>query len=385
MGLVDVGSYFLCRTHSFAADRHHSTGASLHRLAAVARHEFGPIANFTVSAMYRVGGALSVVHHMGGVESMRDLIWHSICHGTGYRDFVAFASAGKDLRQLNGIVPRQQRISYREWTNCAFGSDRVDDKRTCNSILREIGIPAPVQHPWHPVTLWQDIHGYLKLYVPGTPADRDIVIKTRTGDQGAEVWLARTAESRGRRIQRSTPLVQEITHHADNDNLVFEDRLRSPRVHVDGSRERPLPTLRIVTSLLHSPEPEVLCCVLNIGAFDGIVSNYRQGGQKYAIFARGTCRGSRAEFAPLEDHGFDNSLLRESVEMCQIAHQAFPCVGTIGWDVGLSVRGAVILEGNSRWGMNVPQLVPGFPMLNYFENSNFRERLGFRKGARSLP
>ncbi|MBN2861769.1 MAG: hypothetical protein JXN62_01315, partial [Bacteroidales bacterium] len=69
--------------------------------------------------------------------------------------------------------------------------------------------------------------------------------------------------------------------------------------------------------------------------------------------------------------GFAIPMMAEAKELVLKAAGLMPGLRLIGWDVGISENGPVLIEGNSDYGINSNDLMYG----GYMSNSNFRKVL----------
>lgn len=133
-------------------------------------------------------------------------------------------------------------------------------------------------------------------------------------------------------------------------------------------------TLRIVTIWNRNKGiPELLSAGgLRIGG-GGTVDNWAQGGlfvgidqsgrlQKYGYYKPGKHVPCKADRQPQTGFVFENMEIpfyRESVDLVKRAHSFLSEVFSIGWDVALTDRGPIIIEGNDDWEITLMQMVAG--------------------------
>ena len=333
------------------------------------------------SLLYGVKGAADVWRHrqaVGRDHPLLDAMFMALRTSCDSRDITALRNCGgRDLASLRGVVPRARRTEYRDWNNCAVAAALVDDKARCNRRLRAAGIEAPRQILLDAGTqVWtapEDVThgnprtpGALRFSHPDVPYATSWMLKDRYGLQGESVWVARA----GHTPRTGDRALEDLVRAG---RLVAEELLR-PDDWFAQSGDTALPTMRVVTSKLRE-RTETTGMVLFRGGVGAVAANRRQGGTAHLVHEDGSCgdgldalgenRGPCAYVLPM-------SWAEAIRDMCTEAHDLFPCVGSVGWDVGLSDRGPVVLEGNPNWGMNVPQLMPGRLMLEEFRATRFR-------------
>ncbi len=290
------------------------------------------------------------------------------------RDIAALGKCGgRNLAALHGVVPRARRTEYRDWNNCAVAAALVNDKAECNRRLTAAGIRVPYQTSLGPgAMVWSVTHtggmtrGMLEFFDAKVPLGTHWMLKDRYGLQGDSVWAARAVDGPG----GGRPELRDLLL---SGRLVAEELLR-PEEWFAREGDTALPTLRVVTSRLREGT-EAMGMVLFRGAPGTIAANRRQGGTAHLVHDDGSCEDGLDAWGANRgrcSYVLPPSRARTARRMCIEAHDLFPCVGSIGWDVGLSDRGPVLLEGNPNWGMNVPQLMPGRPMLEEFKSARFR-------------
>ncbi|WP_307661101.1 sugar-transfer associated ATP-grasp domain-containing protein [Streptomyces sp. V1I1] len=327
------------------------------------------------SLLYGVKGGTDVWRHRQAISQdhpLLDAVLMALRTSCDSRDIAALRKCGRrDLAALRGVVPRARRTEYRDWNNCAVAAALVNDKLECNRRLRAVEIEAPHQTGLGPGTrVWAggegDVPGTLEFSHPAIPHGTRWMLKDRYGLQGESVWVARASH----RPEKRSPVLEGLTR---SGRLVAEELLR-PDDWFATSGDTALPTMRVVTSKLRG-RTEVAGMVLFRGAPGAVAANRRQGGTAHLVHEDGSCGDGLDAQGRDQDtctYKLPTSQARTLRRMCTAAHDLFPCVGSIGWDVGLSDRGPLILEGNPNWGMNVPQLMPGRPMLEEFMTTRFR-------------
>jgi hypothetical protein len=331
------------------------------------------------SLIYGTTGVISVARHrheLSGQTPIMAAMLTAARTGCDIRDF-------RSLRRnhigspahLHRIVPRPRRREHREWNNCAVGAGLVNDKGHCNRVVGDGGLPVPEQHriDTRCVVTASGPNGSLVLHGSGLEPGRPWVLKGRLGLQGDAIWLAASSGTApaGRGESELSGRINALIRAGQ----VVAEEFLEPAAWFRDQGDTALPTIRVVTSKL-SGTTESLGMVLFRGNPGAIVVHRRAGGIAHPLLADGTWgRGADKDGrlhgtcdSPVDDH------MRSELErICVRAHDLFPCVGTIGWDVGWSSRGFFLLEGNPNWGMDIPQFLPGRPLLGHFRASRFRE------------
>ena len=133
-----------------------------------------------------------------------------------------------------------------------------------------------------------------------------------------------------------------------------------------------LPTLRVVTCLDEGGLPEACDLALRLSAGGPRpVDNFNAGNLVLGIDEQGYCgvawRSAGGRPVALERHPATGAKimgaavpdLGEAIALAVRAHRAFADFTVIGWDVGLTCAGPVLVEGNWNPGTDILQLVSG--------------------------
>lgn len=205
----------------------------------------------------------------------------------------------------------------------------------------------------------------------------DGAIRLGNGDFGQ--WLARE-RSRNRIVQQCL----------------------APHSSVAAMSPGALPTLRIVTCLDENGAPEVTETMLRLSLADDRAADNFNADNLVAAVDKATGRIGRAlrragnGFVEHAAHpttgapiaGTRLELLEQACALAIAGHRLFGDFVVIGWDIGLSSDGAVMIEGNWNPGVNVVQLVHGRPIGETRLGALYRfhlERAAAGRWAAALP
>ena len=151
---------------------------------------------------------------------------------------------------------------------------------------------------------------------------------------------------------------------ADQDYLVQPLLLNHPEVRGLGSADR-LTTVRLITG--HDGRQP--------GATAAVLEMPRPDAEKRWWLApvdcrRGTLLPRPGVLSLLKEEDLRPDLggkvipcWQETLDLCLRAHELFPEVAAIGWDVALTPDGPVLLEGNFNWNVAPWQALSGVPLL----------------------
>lgn len=142
--------------------------------------------------------------------------------------------------------------------------------------------------------------------------------------------------------------------------------------HLQGLSPGALPTLRIVTCRNETGAPESCVTILRLGSGATPVDNFNAGGLAVRLDDSGHCEvafranGSAADTISAHPEtgaqiiGHEVPDLKEAVALSEQAHCTLPQgYAVVGWDIGLTDRGPMLIEGNWNPGTDIIQLVDG--------------------------
>lgn len=153
-----------------------------------------------------------------------------------------------------------------------------------------------------------------------------------------------------------------------------------------------LHTARIITYL--KPQPVLIDAVLRVGNGQSGADNLGQGGIAVPInLEAGRCEQGTILLKGLpqriDDHPVTGARMTGTVlpdwdnacELAKLAAQKFPMMKTIGWDVGLTTEGPILVEANSTYDLTLNQIArrKGILTTRWGEAYN-RERAQRRSG-----
>jgi hypothetical protein len=135
-----------------------------------------------------------------------------------------------------------------------------------------------------------------------------------------------------------------------------------------------LPTMRIVTMRNEENGFEIVTRILRVGGGTHAVDNFNRGGLAALTAPDGSLGaffrhrngstpeavGSHPASAATLPHFLPKDLVNDVDRLASTAHSALvPDHAIVGWDIGLSDAGAILIEGNWNPGTNISQLLSG--------------------------
>ena len=261
------------------------------------------------------------------------------------------------IRNLVTFLPRLNRV---------VDALVAHDKGRFGAECKRLGLPAAVLIAEFSdgKVVWRHAAG------EGLPR-KDLFVKMALGykGKGAERW---TYDVDGRYrshndvVLTESQLVDRFLKSSKRSPYVVEERLFN---HPDlpGSRDGALNTIRVISCRAPEGRAEYISAWLKMSTGGAIVDGITQGAV-YSPIDRdsGTLGLGRMESPispPIERHPDTGEMIvgtqlpywEEVVSMCLRAHDEFPPLAVIGWDVALTRDGPVFAEGNPMPGTWTPQ------------------------------
>lgn len=161
-------------------------------------------------------------------------------------------------------------------------------------------------------------------------------------------------------------LLENLREHADHDSFVFQERALGHAALRELSGSTALQTVRVITLAVGKDEVESLMAVLKLGG-DGAVDNFNLGrtGGLFAEVELASGRlvrawgaaGNPPGLSALTRHPVTESELSgfivphwtEMLALVERSARAFLPLRTLGWDVGITADGPLIIEANAWW------------------------------------
>lgn len=187
-----------------------------------------------------------------------------------------------------------------------------------------------------------------------------LILKCVTGWCGQTVWKVSA--------ERIKDVVCSLT---DGETYIVQPIVKN-HPSLDVLNSSCLNTLRIVTYIDRMTRRAMLWDngFIRIGG-GGDVDNFWAGGVAIPINKDGTlqadgitarpnhtmCRLKKSPTTGVLFAGYKIPFYLDAVKLCLQAHSLFPRVKSIGWDVGITENGPILIEGNHDWGNDIVQVV----------------------------
>jgi hypothetical protein len=276
---------------------------------------------------------------------------------------------------------------FKPIANSSHQSFFLEDKWASHHFFKSLGIPVPytyglyhphygVDHSGEKFNTPEDIEKLLKQTGPS-----DIILKPRGGIQGRNI-ISVNLDYFNNHVNVNSGYEQiafdnfisrlSINSFQEYKNsyqgwIIQETVNQHERLAVFNPSS--LNTVRIVTFVNASDDCEVHCALLRMGRKGKTTDNWSQGGIASHIDI-GTGIAGPGFLKPTfgtglySKHPDTNATIKgeiipfwqSTLDLCRRAALALPGARSVGWDVGITSKGPILIEGNADWGMIMMQI-----------------------------
>jgi hypothetical protein len=283
------------------------------------------------------------------------------------------------------LYPRDGREAVMDQLEINRGFERVGNYRNEAAVLRDkaafqealtrAGVPTVPDS-----TLLRATDGVdaIRALLMGVAVGSGVFIKPADGhgghgaaawQRGTDGWLGSDSEEIS-----TDDLAAYIKKRLNQYTILLQPRLRNHEDLRDFSVVG-LSTLRVVTLRNYDGSVECVGAALRIPLGDSITDNMCSGGAAAGVSLDGILSAARTESRPHADitvhpdtgrriAGETLPFFAEMVELACSAHELFPTIRSIGWDVATCESGPLIIEANSGWSGDVMQIGHQRPLLD---------------------
>jgi Sugar-transfer associated ATP-grasp len=298
-------------------------------------------------------------------------LWAAMRHNILPGEYLAYALWKPDHRaNIDNYLYSHESSRLLRLLNRPCQPDPIDDKMAFHEMCMAHTIPTP------PILAAFGPSRNLLEFESGRPPERDLFVKPRMGlaGEGAERfrWHGGAFESdRGCRL-RPEDLDGYLATRAENEKrtlLVQPVLLNHPGLHVDTNAA--LATVRLVTGRSADGDVVPIYGFIYFARPDAIMAKGGHialidvaSGQLMSAPPKGIWGAKLFSYHQFTDDSrmlpdWDAALLHTKV-----AHHACPNFVFVGWDIALTDRGPMLLEGNAGWSADEYQSLTGEPLGN---------------------
>ncbi len=336
--------------------------------------------NVGVAAWLRQARRVRAVHGVSVAAQAWGIAYYWARLGTRRREYYLY-------RLYDPARPRSARLSVLSNARWEGLVDRinprpyqylVNDKTAFGTMLDRFGIATP--------TVYDVFDVRRRMFLSGQPAadagafvahlrrvaGSGIVVKDEEGRQGHHVYVVRAIDD-----DRVELPDRHLTHEefyvalcaSRVHRFLVQERLR-PHPLLRPMAGETLPTVRVVSYIDETGTPRLLRASLRIPREDSGVDNFSAGNLAAPVdlatgmLGRGLERetGRWHAMHPLTTAPIEGFVLPDwtaAVTLVTRAALVMERLPTVGWDVAITTRGPALIEGNSRYQLNVIQMPHG--------------------------
>ncbi len=291
---------------------------------------------------------LQLVHEESGknrVWLFLDMVYSMFKYGVGYLDYMTFGYAfiKKDKRltfmNMDDNIAMVRRLNARE------AYDVFDDKAVFYRTFKDL-----LGRPY--VDLRDGFEGF------------------QTFCEGREHFFAKEPVSFGglgvKKVTLGNRPIQEIYDELTEEKLYLAEETIVQHPEMNKLCARSVNTIRVCTVLSDNGNPHVVYVLIRIGSGKNDVDNVSSGGMYTLLSENGEithpafCDKTVTYYTEHPANGFPLigfkvPYFEEAIALCKQAALVEPRMRYIGWDIAITERGPVIVEGNNLPGYDMPQ------------------------------
>lgn len=184
--------------------------------------------------------------------------------------------------------------------------------------------------------------------------------------RGAIVLIKKENEFNFTHVVRGTIDLEKFLEITKNRAFFIQDYIEQHEA-LKALNPSSLNTIRIITTKFNK-KPQILCAGLRIGKNSKtIVDNVSKGGclvgidektgklQKYGFFSDKRAITKHPE-SKIKFEGYQVPFWKECVQAAKKLQAMSPGYTSVGWDIAITPKGPILIEGNATWGEFIPNL-----------------------------
>jgi hypothetical protein len=299
----------------------------------------------------------------------------------------------RDVTNILDYVPNRLSGKIAQYFNDGRLKHVLDNKLYFYLFYSNLGIPTPKvlafnhQHLFtaneepHAINNLDDFTRFVSnLFITNMDLDCLFLKRTYASSSGRNIFLLRAEQ-----VVKSDPILAGIYENVVGSEFIFQQKVRQ---HPELDRLNPssLNTMRIDTFIDRFGNVEIISGFLKMSTNNSPVDNNISGGcgvginlstgrlkkdGYYKLRIKGVEILRRHPITGVIFENFQVPHVEEAIKLVKEAASLMPGLRLVGWDVGFSDEGPVIIEGNSDYGINSNDLMYG----GYFANEQFRKVL----------
>ncbi len=312
-----------------------------------AKYLFGRIISMNYGKFFKY---INKIHRRNGKNRILiiiDVIYCGLVHQSGYTDYDLFRMDEMSSKERKTILTRGRNNVFIKYFNNPQYFNLFYEKNLFNEKFKDF-----LGRDW---MLLDDNYDEFRELIK----DKDYIMgKPINGTHGDGIEKIKIAEYSPEELynyllKKKLLLIEEVIEQNETMNELYPDAIN---------------TIRMIT-LAHEDKATILAAYLRIGNGGRHVDNFNSGGMVAPIDVKtGAIKfpaldkpGNLYEIHPQTGTkivGFEipswNDILKFSKDLALVCNE----VGMVGWDIGLTPKGPVIVEGNEYPGHDIYQLPP---------------------------
>lgn len=299
--------------------------------------------NLNYGNMFKIAKKISKKTNKKSITIVFDMIKCGIKYQAGYYDYQEFEFYLLNANQRKTYLTRGKNDAIVKKYNKKDYWYKFDDKAIFNKNFKEFVKRKHIDLRNCSKLEFEDFMTGIE-YIIAKPINGD-------GGKGIEIFESFEPDLYHRLITNKQYLVEEVIKQHEKLNELYNKSVN---------------TLRIFT-FLKDGVPYVLQSILKIGN-GGVIDNFSSGGMYTFLDENGKVivpaidqQDNIYETHPISNKkiiGFEVPMFQEAIEMVKEAAKVVPEIAYVGWDVAITDKGPVVIEGNCYPG--VFQIKPSF-------------------------
>jgi hypothetical protein len=299
----------------------------------------------------------------------------------------------RDVNNILDYIPNRLSGKIAPYFNDRRLKHVLDNKLYFYLYYSSLGIPTPkvlafnhknlfaANEETFAITNADDFIRFLSdLFMVNNDLDYIFLKRIYASSSGRNIFLISAKQ-----VEKGDPLLAGIYENVVGSEYIFQQKVRQ---HPDLERLNPssLNTMRIDTFIDKVGNIDVISGFLKMSTNNSPVDNNISGGcgvginlstgrlkkdGYYKLRIKGVEVLRRHPITGVTFENFQVPHIEEAIKLVKEAASLMPGLRLVGWDVGFSDEGPVIIEGNSDYGINSNDLMYG----GYFANEQFRKVL----------
>jgi hypothetical protein len=306
------------------------------------------------------------------VKLLFDMIYCSLRYGSSFVDYFNFRFYNKKHHEKKAYATMGYMYRFHK---------KVNDKNKINEVDNKNLFPIKFSKYCNKSYSFQKHEKHKLLEVIKSKNGKKIVFKDPNSTAGKSIRICQITLNNQMLFIDETPFDEFIKKHfLKSDSIYFEDFIEQHDA-INEISPSGVNTLRIITLINNNMQVEVIGSVFRISV-DCPIDNYSAGNLAAeidpvsGIVITGGIRKRSSCDVYHNNHpstgkkikGFEIPFWKETIKMVKEAAIIVPEVRSVGWDVAITNKGPVLIEGNSKWNKDTWQIPAGFGKKHIIEN-----------------